>query len=107
MEEETETPVIKGSFLIASPHLRDPNFRQTVVLMCEHGPGGPLGLVVNRCTEHHIMEVLPQTTGLHERAGLVYGGGPVQQDNRLLLRRAGAAAPAWPAVCAGTGLGGA
>ena len=75
MEEETETPVIKGSFLIASPHLRDPNFRQTVVLMCEHGPGGSLGLVVNRRTEHHIMEVLPQTTGLHERAGLVYSGG--------------------------------
>src|SRR5436190_359253 len=93
MEEETQTPVIKGSFLIASPHLRDPNFRQTVVLMCEHGPGGSLGLVVNRRTEHHIMEVLPQTTGLHERAGLVYSGGPVQKDNLLILHKVGTSVP--------------
>ena len=106
MEEETETPVIKGSFLIASPHLRDPNFRQTVVLMCEHGPGGSLGLVVNRRTEHHIMEVLPQTTGLHERAGLVYSGGPVQIDNLLILHKVGTSVPESQPIFDGVCLGG-
>jgi putative transcriptional regulator len=106
MEEETETQIIKGSFLIASPHLRDPNFRQTVVLMCEHGPGGSLGLVVNRRTEHHIMEVLPQTTGLHERAGLVYSGGPVQKDNLLILHKVGTAVPESQPIFDGVCLGG-
>ena len=66
--------VTRGAFLVATPHLRDPNFRQTVVLICEHGSGGSLGLVVNRRTDQHIMEVLPQATGLHDKAGFVYVG---------------------------------
>ena len=40
----------KGIFLVAAPNLRDPNFRQTVVLLCEHGTEGALGVVVNRPT---------------------------------------------------------
>ena len=33
------------------PQLTDPNFARTVVLLCEHGPEGALGLVVNRTAE--------------------------------------------------------
>src|SRR5207237_2549805 len=102
----TDNPVTNGSFVVASPHLRDPNLRQTVVLMCEHGPGGSLGLVVNRRTEHHIMEVLPQTTGLHERAGLVYSGGPVQKDNLLILHKVGTSVPESQPIFDGVCLGG-
>jgi putative transcriptional regulator len=104
--ETKEVQVSKGSFLIASPHLRDPNFRQTVVLICDHGPGGSLGLVVNRRTEQHIMDVLPQTTGLHERAGLVYSGGPVQRDNLLILHRVGLTVPESQPIFDGVCLGG-
>ena len=43
-----EIPLGKGVFLIATPALRDPNFRQTVILLCEHGPEGALGVVLNR-----------------------------------------------------------
>jgi len=106
MGEEKEIPVSKGSFLVASPHLRDPNFCQTVVLMCEHGSGGSLGLVVNRRTEHHIMDVLPQTSGLHERAGLVYSGGPVQKDNLLILHRVSKLVPESQPIFDGVCLGG-
>ena len=42
----------KAYFLIATPALRDPNFRQTVILLCEHGPEGALGVVLNRPTEY-------------------------------------------------------
>ena len=55
-----DTPLGKGIFLIATPALRDPNFRQTVILLCEHGPEGALGIVLNRPTEMNITEVLPQ-----------------------------------------------
>src|SRR6185503_11046023 len=106
MGEEKEIAVTKGSFLVASPHLRDPNFCQTVVLMCEHGSGGSLGLVVNRRTEHHIMDVLPQTSGLHERAGLVYSGGPVQKDNLLILHRVSKLVPESQPIFDGVCLGG-
>src|SRR3989449_8468224 len=85
--------VTRGTFLVATPQLRDPNFRQTVVLICEHGSGGSLGLVVNRRTDQHIMEVLPQATGLHDKAGFVYVGGPVQKDNLLVLHRMGREVP--------------
>jgi putative transcriptional regulator len=37
-----------GSFLIASPSLRDPNFARTVVLLLQHSEEGAFGLVVNR-----------------------------------------------------------
>jgi len=96
----------KGSFLIASPHLRDPNFRQTVVLICEHGPGGSLGLVVNRRTDQHIVDVLPQATGLHEKVGLVYSGGPVQKDNLLILHRVSEEVPESQPIFDGVCLGG-
>jgi putative transcriptional regulator len=39
---------LKGHFLIAMPNLRDPNFYQTVTLICEHGADGAVGVVVNR-----------------------------------------------------------
>ena len=54
-----QVPLGKGVFLIAAPSLRDPNFRQTVVLLCEHGPEGALGVVVNRPTAMSISEALP------------------------------------------------
>ena len=38
-----KVPLGKGIFLVAAPSLRDPNFRQTVVLLCEHGAEGALG----------------------------------------------------------------
>jgi putative transcriptional regulator len=93
-------------FLIASPHLRDPNFRQTVVLMCEHGTGGSLGVVINRPTDQHIMEVLPQATGLHGKVGLVYGGGPVQTDSLLVLHRVFGEVPESQSIFDGVCLGG-
>src|SRR2546428_13576661 len=98
--------VTRGTFLVATPQLRDPNFRQTVVLICEHGSGGSLGLVINRRTDQHIMEGLPQATGLHEKAGLVYVGGPVQKDNLLLLQRAGREEPDARQIFYGRWLGG-
>ncbi len=104
--DSQDAQVSKGAFLVASPHLRDPNFRQTVVLLCEHGPGGSLGLVVNRRTDHHVMEILPNTTGLHEKTGLVYSGGPVQKDNLLILHRVNGKIPESQPIFDGVCLGG-
>jgi putative transcriptional regulator len=109
MERDKPQKVCRGMFLVATPHLRDPNFRRTVVLICEHGSGGSLGLVINRRTDQHITEVLPQATGLHERAGFVYVGGPVQKDSLLILHRMGRevpeSRPIFDGVCLGGDLG--
>ncbi len=80
-------PLGKGIFLVASPALRDPNFRQTVVLLCEHGPEGALGVVVNRPTAVHIAEALPQVPVLEGQKHVLFAGGPVQTNQIMLLYR--------------------
>ena len=52
----------KGMFLVAAPGLRDPNFRQAVVLLCEHGTEGALGVIVNRPTAMSISRRIAATT---------------------------------------------
>jgi putative transcriptional regulator len=76
-----------GVFLYAAPSLGDPNFAETVVLLLEHGPGGSLGLIVNRPTRVGVREAvkeLAETPGLDLR---VYQGGPVQPDVMVALVR--------------------
>ncbi|MEE8493444.1 MAG: YqgE/AlgH family protein [Nitrospirales bacterium] len=77
----------KGIFLVASPALRDPNFRQTVILLCEHGKDGALGVVVNRPTGMLLCEALPRIPILEAQRHVMYAGGPVQTNQVLLLYR--------------------
>ncbi len=77
----------KGIFLVAAPSLRDPNFRQTVVLLCVHGPEGALGVVVNRPTAMSISEALPQVPIIEGAGHVLYAGGPVQTNQVMLLYR--------------------
>ena len=82
-----KTPLGKGIFLVANPSLRDHNFRQTVILLCEHGEEGALGVVVNRPTKINITEVLPQIPILEGQKHMVFSGGPVQRNHLLILYR--------------------
>jgi putative transcriptional regulator len=83
----TKTGLGKGIFLVASPALRDPNFRQTVVLLCEHSADGALGVVVNRPTAMLLSEALPQVPVLEAQRHTLYSGGPVQPNHVLILFR--------------------
>jgi putative transcriptional regulator len=76
----------KGKLLIATPMLVDPNFRQTIVLLCEHGPDGSLGLVVNRPTDVEVSTLVHDFPDL-ANSGQVYSGGPVGQNAMLVLCR--------------------
>lgn len=82
-----QCPLGKGVFLVASPGLRDPNFRQSVVLLCEHGPEGALGVVVNRPTGMLLSEALPQVPVLEGQQHVLFSGGPVQPNQVLILYR--------------------
>lgn len=82
-----QAPLGKGIFLVATPSLRDPNFRQTVVLLCEHGQEGALGVVVNRPTAMSVSEVLPQVPIIEGQQHVLFSGGPVQPNQVLLLYR--------------------
>ena len=69
---------LAGQFLVASPHLRDPNFAQAVVLMLQHEEQGALGVVLNRPGDKTVDEVWEMIGsdpfGCDE---LVHVGGPV------------------------------
>ncbi|MFQ5780263.1 MAG: YqgE/AlgH family protein [Nitrospiria bacterium] len=86
MERARIGTVSKGKFLVAMPMLNDPNFRQTVVLICEHGREGTLGVVVNRPTEiavSTLVDDFPDVTGTER----IYSGGPIAKNGMLILCR--------------------
>ncbi|MEX0585973.1 MAG: YqgE/AlgH family protein [Pirellulales bacterium] len=48
---------LEGHLLVASPHLADPNFARTVVLMIQHNDEGAVGVVLNRPSEHSLRDI--------------------------------------------------
>lgn len=48
---------LQGQFLVASPHLADPNFYKSVVLMIKHDDEGAFGLILNRPMENTIHDI--------------------------------------------------
>jgi putative transcriptional regulator len=85
--EFSPSSVEKGVLLVASPRLTDPNFRQTVVLVVEHGSEGTMGLILNRPTNVLLSEALPQLTVLKGSTHRLFVGGPVEASRLLLLFR--------------------
>ncbi len=84
---------LANNFLIAMPGMGDPNFGETVTLVCEHNEAGALGLVINRPLDMDLGEVFTQlgmSTSNAQLAGSpVMQGGPVQQDRGFVLHPRG------------------
>lgn len=85
--EFSPSAIKKGVLLVASPSLKDPNFHEAVVLIVEHGPGGTLGLIVNRSLKVFLSEALPDMTILRGTSYRLFAGGPVNMASLLLLFR--------------------
>jgi putative transcriptional regulator len=70
---------LQGHLLIASPHLGDPNFARSVVLVVEHKDEGALGLVLNHPSSKTISDVWETLTGEPcDREDAIYLGGPLE-----------------------------
>jgi putative transcriptional regulator len=75
-----------GRLLVAAPHLGDPNFRRTVVMIVEHDEAeGTLGVVLNRPTEVPLDQVLELWTPLVSGPPVVFRGGPISPNSALAL----------------------
>lgn len=82
-------PSLAGDLLVASPHIGDPRFRQTVILIVEQGAGGALGIVVNRPLAVVPLAGLLNAMGL-SGAGVkatirIFAGGPVDPAAGFIL----------------------
>ncbi len=73
-----------GILLIADPFLKDPNFKRTVVFLCEHQEEGSFGFVLNKSYEYTLNELV---SGLDDLKIPVFYGGPVQIDTIHFLHQ--------------------
>ena len=78
-------PLQSGTLLIAHPMLADSNFRRAVVLICEHGPDGSFGLILNKPLALELNEVIDDLNS----DVAVSLGGPVQPNTLHYLHRHG------------------
>ena len=91
-ERPAEHGYLTNQFLIAMPSMGDPNFSQTVALVCDHGPRGALGLIVNKPLPMRMGEVFEQLEIELVKGPLsarqVLRGGPMQTDRGFVVHYA-------------------
>ncbi len=75
-----------GILLIAPPMMDDPNFKRTIVLLCEHGVDGSFGLILNRTLTLQLGEIVD---GMTDYTGYLSLGGPVLPNTLHVLHRIG------------------
>ena len=78
--------IFKPTLLLSMPQMQDPNFAQTVVLLCDYLPDGAFGIVLNRPTETPASLMVQLQPPVAEANGLpLCIGGPVQQERGWIL----------------------
>ena len=82
---------LNNHFLIAMPHLGDPNFFHTITYLCEHTDAGAMGLVVNRPLDITLADIFEQMS-IEAKADEftdipVFMGGPVEQERGFVLHQ--------------------
>jgi putative transcriptional regulator len=74
------------------PAMGDPNFAQTVALICDHSSHGALGLILNKPLPMRMGEIFEQLAiesgPDHLREQQVLRGGPMQTDRGFVVHRA-------------------
>ncbi|MCU0734381.1 MAG: YqgE/AlgH family protein [Methylotetracoccus sp.] len=88
-----ETANLTNQFLVAMPGMADPTFAKTVTYLCQHGPEGALGIIINRPSDLTLGEVMEQMSiEVREQAVehlQVYFGGPVHRERGFVLHEPG------------------
>lgn len=86
MATEENAKSLAPHLLLSMPQLGDPNFKQAVILLCEHGEQGAFGLVVNRKTETPVSSVVRLTPPVGVDNNLqLWIGGPVEPERGWIL----------------------
>lgn len=93
-------PPATGRFLVAT-QVQQGFFAKSVILLIDYGPGGALGIVVNRPTKLPLAQALKNPGVLKGRSDPVYLGGPVSLGSLTVLIRARSRPPDSQAVLTG------
>jgi putative transcriptional regulator len=76
--------------LVAQAELRDPNFKDSVVLVMNNIAPAPAGVIINRPTDIAVSRLFPDLEGLAQLDDKLYFGGPVEIETVSFLVRADA-----------------
>src|SRR4030066_1369277 len=57
-------PLEQGVLLVAKPHLSDPNFTHSVILLVSYGKEGAMGLVLNKPAYIQLRHLVPELKGM-------------------------------------------
>jgi len=87
MAQDSESEQRESILLVAAPHLNDPNFGRSVVLVMFPPDSGPTGVILNRPTSMTLRDIWAGPEKRHGRTDALYIGGPVQPDGLLFLFR--------------------
>jgi len=75
-------------FLVASPRIVDPNFREAVVLIIQHTPTASRGVIINRPLDTPLSRLTPGDESFEQAQDVVYFGGPVALPSLSFVFRA-------------------
>src|ERR1700688_3135245 len=88
----SDSGYLTNQLLIAMPAMGDPNFSQTVALICDHSAQGALGLILNKPLPMRMGEIFEQLEIEIEEGPLserqVLRGGPMQTDRGFVVHPA-------------------
>jgi putative transcriptional regulator len=77
---------LSGNFLIAVPRLEDPNFKRSVVLVCEHSKDGAFGLIINKILMNSFKPLLSAFEIKKTCVDMpIYYGGPVRPEQGYVI----------------------
>lgn len=76
--------IVPGNILIADPFLKDPNFKRSVIIICDHQQSGSFGFVLNKEYPQMLGELISE---IEESTFPVFYGGPVQKDTVHFLHQ--------------------
>ncbi|RLD20706.1 MAG: YqgE/AlgH family protein [Bacteroidetes bacterium] len=79
--------VENGTVLLAEPFMQDPNFRRSVILVCENNKeDGTVGFVINKPLQMKINELIDDFPEIESQ---VFYGGPVATDTIHYIHNVG------------------
>jgi putative transcriptional regulator len=91
-DEAPARPSLAGQLLVAAPWIGDPRFARTVILVVEHGPGGAVGIVINKPIGEQplasVFKALGQKEGDVTGSVRIFSGGPVQPEVGFVVHSA-------------------
>ncbi len=79
---------LTGKFLVAMPGIGDPRFARSVILICDHGADGAMGIIVNKPAPRLMLSDLLSQLEIEHAPDMthpVHFGGPVEAQRGFVL----------------------